>query len=77
MSEQGFAKRGDNSIKNYFYATIKRGIKLINGYINDHNKMVRKLKSSLYQYQQKYPYNKRLSLERQISEANTVCIQVN
>lgn len=77
LFHRGFARRGENSIKNYFYATVKRSLKLINGHIQNHNKTVRKRKNELNQYQQKYPYKKRLSLEREINEHNTVWVQVS
>lgn len=66
LEEGGFARRGDNHIKNYFYSSIKRAIKRINEVVRENNKEIKRQKSILYNYNEKYAYKKRLSLERQI-----------
>lgn len=45
---------------------IKHVIKKINGIIHKNNIEIKRKKSSLYNYNEKYAYKKRLSLERQI-----------
>jgi hypothetical protein len=37
-------------------------VRQINGYIQEHNRSIKKRKSELYNYHQKYAYKKRLSL---------------
>jgi hypothetical protein len=66
LEEGGFSRRGDNHIKNYFYSSIKRAIRRINEVVRESNRAIKKQKSVLYHYNQKYAYKKRLSLERQI-----------
>lgn len=66
LEAAGFSRRGDNHIKNYFYSSIKRAIKRINEVVRASNRAIKKQKSILYRYSQKYAYKKRLSLERQI-----------
>ena len=62
LEEKGFLRRGDNNIKNYFYSGIKRASKKINEAISVNNKEVKKMKSLLYNYSEKYSYQKRMSL---------------
>ena len=62
LEEKGFLRRGDNNIKNYFYSSIKRASKKINEAIRENNKGIKKMKSLLYNYNEKYSYKKRMSL---------------
>jgi hypothetical protein len=71
LEEEGFSRRGDNHIKNYFYSSIKRAIKRINEVVRESNREIKRQKSILYHYNQKYAYKKRLSLERQILSTAT------
>lgn len=38
MEEEGFQKRSDNNIKNYFYSALKRQVKKMNEVIKESNR---------------------------------------
>jgi hypothetical protein len=58
----GFCCRSDNHIKNYFYSSIKKAIKRINELLKDRNRLIKKQKSIMLNYDQKYAYQRHLSL---------------
>jgi hypothetical protein len=62
LEAQGFEKRGENNIKNYFYSAVKRQIKRINEVIRQNNRETKKRKGQMHHYHQKYAYKQRLSL---------------
>lgn len=69
LREAGFRCRSDNHIKNYFYSSIKKAIKRINELLKHRNRLIKKQKSIILNYNQKYAYQRHLSLERQLQIA--------
>lgn len=65
LEGRGYEKRSDNNIKNYFYSALKREVKRMNELIRENNKEIKKRKSVLNRYSEKYRYERRLSLERE------------
>ena len=62
LTEEGFEKRGENNIKNHFNSLLKRTLKSLNNKVLENNREVKKKKSYLLKYKEKYTYRKRLSL---------------
>ena len=62
LRESGFGCRSDNHIKNYFYSSIKKAIKRINEILRNRNRLIKKQKSIMLNYNEKYAYQRHLSL---------------
>ena len=45
LEGEGYPKRSDNNIKNYFYSVLKRTIKVINEIIREKNREIKRRKS--------------------------------